>query len=201
MNTRDNKAFESGFTLIELMIVCIILVFCIGMICAIMTSIQRSYSQQRVRTEAVNDATAALDMITRLIRMAGNNPNSIAGLQGIDPESPVGGIYRSIHIRSDWRGTTMSSMPDGDTDDPFENIRFLVQNNTLMKQESSDPSPVEFLDNVIDIQFLYYDTHNLVISDPVTNNSSIARIDVTIIMQSPRSTPQTFTSSAYLRIR
>ena len=95
----------------------------------------------------------------------------------------------------------MSSMPDGDIGDPFEDVRFLVDTNRLMKQEPADASPVEFLDNVLDIQFLYFDTNNVMIVDPVANNGSIARIDVTIIMQPPLSTPQTFTSSAYLRMR
>ena len=78
------KKSEAGFSLIELLIVSVIIVFIIGMIGGIVTGVQRSYSKQRVQTEALNDATAALDMITRLIRMAGNNPNGISGFQGIE---------------------------------------------------------------------------------------------------------------------
>jgi len=92
-------------------------------------------------------------------------------------------------------------MPDGDIGDPFEDIRFLVSNNKLMKQEPTDASPVEFLDNVLDIQFVYYDTDNVMIVNPNANISSIARINITLILQPPRSTPQTFNSSAYLRLK
>jgi len=201
MANKDIGPGESGFTLIELMIVSVILVFTIGIITTILTNVQKSYNEQRVRTEALNDANAALDMLTRLIRTAGNNPGNIAGLQGIDPETPVGGLYKTIHIKSDWRGATMSSQPDGDIGDPFEDIRFLVTNNKLMKQEPTDTSPVEFLDNVLDMQFVYYDTDNVMIINPNASISSIARIDITLIMQPPRSTPQTFKSSAYLRLK
>ena len=202
MRCNSQKPRESGFTLIELLIVSVIMAFTIGIIATILTNVQKSYNEQRVRTEALNDATAALDMITRLIRTAGNNPQNITGLVGLDPETAAGGLYKTIHIKSDWRGSTMASMPDGDVGDPFEDIRFLISNNKLMKEEPSDGgTPVEFLDNVIDMQFLYYDTNNSLIVNPNTNINSIARIDVTLIMQPPRSTPQTFTSSAYMRLK
>ncbi len=203
MKNKDQKSKESGFSLIELLIVSVIVVFIIGMIGGIVTGVQRSYSQQRQRTEALNDATAALDMISRLIRTAGNNPNGVSGLQPIDPgTADGGGIYRTIRIRSDWRSSTMNSLPDGDITDPFEDVIFSVSNNKLMKQEPSDTGgAVEFLDKVSNLQFIYYDTNNTMITNPATNNTQIARIDLTIIMSPSGTTPMTFTSSAFLRQR
>lgn len=195
------KTNESGFSLVELLIVSVILVFTIGIIGGIVTNVQRSYSQQRPRTEALNDATAALDMMTRLIRMAGNNPNGISGLQAIDPETANGGIYRTITIRSDWHGLTTNNLPDGDVNDSFEDIKFFVQNNKLMKKESTDTVAVEFLDNVSSMQFIYYDTNNTLIIDPVTKADSITRIDITIIMAPPNVPPMTFNTSAFMRHR
>ena len=95
----------------------------------------------------------------------------------------------------------MSSLPDGDINDPLENVVFFTANNKLMKQESSDASAVEFLDNVSSLQFLYYDTNNTLITDPVANHIQISRIDVTIIMSPAGTTPMTFKSSAFLRQR
>jgi Tfp pilus assembly protein PilW len=69
LNHKTQKSNESGFSLVELLIVTVIVVFTIGIIAAVITNVQRSYSQQRPRTEALNDATAALDMMTRLIRV------------------------------------------------------------------------------------------------------------------------------------
>ena len=201
MNNKTNKSKESGFSLIELVIVSVILVFTIGIIGGIVIGVQRSYTQQRPRIEALNDATAALDMMTRLIRTAGNNPSGISGLQPIDPGTPVSGIYNTIRIRSDWRGTTLSSLPDGDITDPFEDIIFSVSNNKLMKKEPSDTSAVEFLNNVSYMQFLYYDTNNMIIVDPTTNDTQICRIDITIIISPSGTSPMAFTSSAFLRQR
>ena len=201
MNNKTNKSNESGFSLIELIIVSVILVFMIGIIGGIVTGVQRSYRQQRPRIEALNDATAALDFLTRLIKTAGNNPNVISGLQPIDPGTPVNEIYKTIRIRSDWRGSTMSSLPDGDINDSFEDVIFSVSNNKLMKKEPSDTSAVEFLDNVSYMQFLYYDTNNTSIIDPTTNNTQICRIDIAMIISPSGTSPMTFTTSAFLRQR
>jgi type II secretory pathway pseudopilin PulG len=192
---------QAGFSLIELLIVSVILMFIIGIISGIVTSAQFSYTRQRQRTESLNDATAALDTLTRLIRMAGNNPLNIGGLQAIDPGTADGGVYRTIRIRSDWRGSTMSSMPDGDISDPFEDIKFFVQNNKLMKREPSDASDVEYLDNVLSLQFVYFDTNNALIINPAANSAAITRIEITVITQSPGTPPITFTSSAFVRQR
>jgi type II secretory pathway pseudopilin PulG len=202
LNKKTQKSNESGFSLIELLIVSVIVVFIIGMIGAIVTGIQRSYSQQGSRTQSLNDSTAALDMMTRLIRTAGNNPNGISGLQPIDPGTADGsGIYRTIRVRSDWRGSTISSLPNGNVNDPFEDVIFSVSNNKLMKKEPNDSNPVEFLDNVSSMQFIYYDTNNAMITNPVTNQSQITRIDITVIVSPTGTTPMTFTSSAFLRQR
>ena len=202
MKRKSQKSKESGFSLIELLIVSVICVFIIGMIGTVVTSVQRSYSQQHLRTDALNDATAAVDMMTRLIRTAGNNPNGISNLQPIDPgTADGGGIYRTIRIRSDWRGSTMSSAPDGDITDSFENVIFSVSNNKLMKQEPSDSGAVEFLDNVSSMQFIYYDSNNTMITNPVANHTQITKIDITIIVSPTGTTPMTFTSSAFLRQR
>ncbi len=201
MNNKTHKSKESGFSLIELLMVSVILVFTIGIIGGIVTGVQRSYTQQRPRTEALNDATAALDMMTRLIQTAGNNPGGISGLQPIDPGTAVGGTYSTIRIRSDWRGTTLSSLPDSDIGDPFEDVIFFVSNNKLMKQEPGDTSAVEFLDNVSTLQFLYYDTNNTLIVNPTTNHTQICRIDMTIIISPSGIAPMTFRSSAFLRQR
>jgi type II secretory pathway pseudopilin PulG len=199
---QSQKTGESGFSLIELLITSAILIFVIGIISSLVTNVQRSYSQQRPRTEALNDATAALDIITRLIRTAGNNPNGISGLQPIDPgTADSGGAYRTIRIRSDWRGSTLSSLPDGDITDPFEDITFSVANNKLMKFEPGDTNPEVFLDNVGEIRFFYYDTNNTLITNPSTSYNQICRVDMIITMSPPDTTVMNFTTSSFLRQR
>jgi type II secretory pathway pseudopilin PulG len=194
---------QGGFSLIELLIVSVILVFVIGIIATIVNNVQSSLVRQRPRTEALNDATAALDMLARLIRQAGNNPNNISGMQAIGPGSADGnGVYRTIRIRSDWRGSTMNSLPDGDMTDPYEDITFFVSNNQLMKQEPGDTSAVVFLENVNGMQFNYFDTNNNLISDPAASSAFISRIDVGLTIQPPSDpSPMIFSTSAFVRQR
>jgi prepilin-type N-terminal cleavage/methylation domain-containing protein len=190
---------ESGFSLVELIMVSVILTIVIGITATVVRSVQTGYAEQRPRTEALNDATAALDMMTRLIRMAGNNPNNIAALQAINAGTAVSGQYKTIQIRGDWRGDDPGSPPDGDTNDPFENVTFSVSGGRLMKQEPSDTAPVEFLDNVSDLTFVYYDSGNVLVPNPVVSAALISRVDITLVVQTRNTPPMTFTSSAILR--
>src|SRR5688572_26649707 len=120
---------EAGFSLVEVSIVAVVLVAVIGIVASLVSSVKTSYAEMQPRTEALNDANAALDMLTRLIRMAGNNPNNITNLQGINPgTADAGGVYRTITLRSDWRGANPSDPPDNDTNDPWENVVFSVVN-------------------------------------------------------------------------
>lgn len=201
MNRRMKKNNnQKGFSLIELSIGMVTVIMILGILSSIILGINRSYSQQRPRMEAVNDATATLNIMARLIRMAGNNPNDILGLQGIDAGVPVSGQYNTIRIRSDWHGASTSSEPDGDTDDTFEDVTFSVSAGVVMKQElPADATPVEFLDHVNSLRFTYYDTDNVAISDPVTNQAQIARVDIELDTQTPDTPAMTFRTSVQLR--
>lgn len=199
MKTTRRKS-EAGFSLVELIIVSAVLVFIIGILTAIISNVRASYARERPRIEALDDATAALDMMTRLIRMAGNNPSNIT-MQAIDAGSPdAAGVYHTIRIRGNWRGNTAGSPPDNDITDPFEDVLFSVQNNTLMKREfPADTASVEFLDNVSDLRFTYYDTNNILIPNPVTSAGLISRIDMEVVTQASGTPPITFNSSAFTR--
>ena len=193
---------QKGFSILELIIVALIMTAVVGVLAGIVSAVQQTYSSQQPRTETVNDATAALDMMSRLIRMAGNNPGGIAGLQGIDPGTAVGGQYKTIRIRSDWHGASMNSIPDGDTLDSFENVTFSVSNNTLLKQESpAELLPVVFLDNVEDMQFTYYDSNNVLLTNPAASLALISRVDVTLWVRSGSQPAMAFSTSTYLRRR
>ena len=95
----------------------------------------------------------------------------------------------------------MNSYPDGDIGDPFEDIQFFVQDNKLMKQEGAEASASEFLDNVSALQFTYFDTNNVAISNPAASHATISRVRIVLTAQAPGSTPIVFESAAYLRQR
>lgn len=197
--TQGKNTNEAGYSLIELMIVAVILVIIIGIISAIIAGVNKSYSRMRPQIEAVNDTNAALDMMTRLIRMAGNNPQNIAGMQAIDPGVPTGGQFKTIRIRSDWRGNASFEPPDGAMDDPYEDIIFSVTGGKLMKKEPGDAVAVEYLDRIDAIRFNYFDTNNAPIADPVAQNDQIARVDIELDAPNNEGAVITFKSSAIIR--
>ncbi|MDH3493059.1 MAG: prepilin-type N-terminal cleavage/methylation domain-containing protein [Acidobacteriota bacterium] len=200
--TTVKKKNQKGFSVVELIIAGTIVVIILGILSGIIFGINRTYSQQRPRMVAVSDANAALDLMARLIRMAGNNPSEIAGLQGIDPGVPVSGQFNTIRIRSDWHGATAGSEPDGDTADTFEDVTFSVATGRLMKQElPADTVPVEFLDQINSLRFTYFDTDNAAITDPVTNQDQIARVDIEIDTQTPDTPAMTFRTTVQLRTK
>src|SRR5688500_5255442 len=71
------RSGEAGFSLIELMVVCVVLVIILGVIVSIITNTQSSYAASQQRTEAINDASAAMDTLSRLLRNAGNNTDLV----------------------------------------------------------------------------------------------------------------------------
>ena len=182
-----------GFSLVELLIVSTVMLIVLGMVSAIAHSVQRSYSQQRPRMEAVNNATAGMDTIIRIVRMAGANPNDIANF----PSTTIPAIVpqaNSIRIRADWNPA------DGDLSDPYEDVEFTVSNGTLFKQErslagSADNAPVLFLENIESLNFTYLDIDNNVTS----LGNAVATVKVAMTTRTPDNIPMSFSSSASVR--
>ena len=181
-----------GFSLVELLIVATVMLIVLGMIGAIAHSVHRSYAQQRPRMEAVNNATAAMDTIIRLARMAGANPKDIANfpstsLPAIVPQA------QGIRIRADWNPA------DGDLSDPYEDVEFSVSNGILMKQERSrstpDATPVLFLENIESVGFTYLDINNNV----TTAGDAVAVVKVVLTTRTPDGSAMSFSSSAAVR--
>lgn len=181
-----------GFSLLELLISSVVLIMILGMIAAVAQSVQQSYARQRPRMEAVNDATAAMDTIIRVIRMAGSNPNNIANFPSTTTPAIVPSA-NSIRLRADWNPA------DGALNDPYEDIEFTVSNGVLFKQERSlataDAAPVAFLPRIESLTLTYYDINNNV----TTSGNAVASVNVVLITGTPDGSPMTFSSSASVR--
>lgn len=182
-----------GFSLVELLISSTVMLIVLGMISGIAHSVQQSYSRQRPRMEAVNNASAGLDAIIRLTRMAGANPKNIANF----PSATIPAIVpaaNSIRLRADWNPA------DGDLNDPFEDVEFTVSNGTLFKKEASlaptaDAAPVAFLENIESINFTYFDIDNNV----TTSGNAVAVVKLVMTTRTPDNIPMSFSSSALVR--
>jgi prepilin-type N-terminal cleavage/methylation domain-containing protein len=132
---------EPGFTIVELIIAMAMSLVVMGAIYTLFTNQQRSYMhQERVATIQQN-LRAAMYMMAREIRMAGCDPTGTA--------SPAPGIIagctggNTIQFTMDITDNAGTGSPDGDTNDPNENITYalggtsgtdLLRNNQVMAE-------------------------------------------------------------------
>src|SRR6266576_134376 len=161
---------EAGFSLIELLIVLFVMVIVLGILASVVRGVETIYAQQRPRTESINNANVAMDMMMRLIRLSGNNLNAI----GITPGSAgADGRFHTIRIQTDWNSA-------GGLSGVYEDTTFSVSNNVLQIQDGASPQ-ASYLDGISSITLTYYDNTNTLIADPVGNNDriSLVKIDLT----------------------
>jgi hypothetical protein len=166
----------------------------------IVERVQRQYESQRQQIEAADNARAALDTLLRLLRMAGNNPRGLEGLQGIVPDLDGNGAFDTIALQSDWNPA------DGALTGPYENITFFVAGGSLMKREEGDPEQgVEFAPGITAVSFGYFDTAMNELANPAMAPSRIAYVSVSLEMRPPpgpnQPPPVTVSAGAAVRRR
>jgi len=134
--------------LVELVIVLASLSVILAMLGQIVLRVQKDYLSQRQLMEAKNNARVTMDMIIRLVRLAGYDPHDIITQPIVDPDPDGNAQWDSIHLRADW------NPPDGALDDPFEDVRFSTQSGSLFTKEPGDPpGGVEFLKGIESLAF------------------------------------------------
>ena len=145
-----NKNNECGFTLVELLIA-----MTIGLIILVALSstflIQRkAYDVQEQIVEMVQNTRAAMDMMTREIRMAGYDPTGLAGA-GI-----VSYTSNSINFTLDITDTAGTGPPDGITNGPNENITYSLYTidgiQKLGRKSQTDAVNQPVAENIEDLQ-------------------------------------------------
>jgi len=192
-NNQSHQGQEKGFSLAELLIVIALLTVLMSIAGQILVQVQGGYVSQNEAMEGQHYAMATLDTVSRLIRLAGNDPQKIDFVP-LDPDPDGNGQWDSIHIRSDW------NPPDGLLDDPNEDIVFSTQNGSLFVEESGGV-PTEFLDGIESVTFSYFDRNNNPIPDPAVTPDSIAYVRFDLEIQPQGSPARTFSSGTTIRTR
>ena len=109
---------ESGFTLVELLIAMTIGLVILAALSTTFLMQRKAYDVQEQIVEMVQTARAAMDMMSREIRMAGYDPTGSAGSQIVSTTS------NSIKFTLDITDDAGTGPPDGDTSDSNENITY-----------------------------------------------------------------------------
>jgi len=122
----------------------------------------QSYDAQEQIVEMQQNARAAMDIMTREIRMAGYSPTG-ASIVGVHYHSDT------IHIRADITG-------DGDINDPNEEIKYSYNAANLRIQRDAKAGIQPFADNIQAFTMAYFDNNG----NTTTNSANIRQIQIVI---------------------
>jgi type II secretory pathway pseudopilin PulG len=151
------RAGEAGFTLMELLFATAVSLVVAGVVMQMFIQMNAAYGQARQVIDRRNNAAAATDMIVRLLRMA----------QTVHPDPDGNTVMDSVRIVADWNPR------DGDTLDAYEDVRFTVVGDQLLKREPADAAAIPFADNVANIAFTYRSPTGALIANPVAANPNL----------------------------
>ena len=153
---------EGGFTLINLLVSMGISGIVLSAVTTTFVSQSQSYDAQEQVVEMQQNARAAMDIMTREIRMAGYSPTG-ASLVGVHHHSD------KIHIRADITG-------NGNTNDPNEDIKYSYDAANLRIERDAKAGIQPFADNIQVFTMAYFDNNG----NATTNSADIRQIQITI---------------------
>ncbi|RZB30605.1 MAG: hypothetical protein SRB1_02885 [Desulfobacteraceae bacterium Eth-SRB1] len=168
-----SKNRESGFTLVELLIAMTIGLLILAALSSTFLMQRKTYDIQEQIVEMVQTARAAMDMMTREIRMAGYDPTD-AGFDGITYNAD------QLQIQADIDNDAGTGVPDGDTGDANENIVYKYYNTSeypyQIKRKTGNGSFQPFAENIQPFTFEYLDSAG----SATTTTADIRQIKITI---------------------
>ncbi len=149
-----------GFSTLGMIVALTLLGFMLSPLLGTVLSAQRGFVANRERARSTSNVRYAHLALTRMMRLAGARP--LGGLvTGIDPDPLGDGAFNDVRIRADY------NPPDGDTNDPNEDLVFYLRSDTMyvragMAADAEEP----FLIGVDSLGFEYFDRDGAAISDP-----------------------------------
>lgn len=174
-----SKGGARGFTLVELLIAMALGALLLGALISTFVVQSKAYDVQGQMTEMVQTARAAMDMISREVRMAGYDPTG-AGFDGI----PYHGAQ--LQLLTDLRGASAADPPDGDTNDPNENITYVYDAQNLQIDRNTGGGNQPFAENIESFAFTFLDQDG----HPTTASAAVRQIKVTITARTAKPDPE-----------
>lgn len=189
---------QEGFSLIELMVSMVLSLIVLGAVYSVYRVQAHTVKVQENRQEAQEYARAALDMMVREIRNAGNNPRqatsgaNCAGTPTAGVPNILTATSTSINFTYDYRSSGSTTTPDGDCDDADEEITYAYQTpgpqnctagiGDIVRTANGTTQPITNC-NVTAFSLAYYaiDSSTAMSSIVIAN---IQRIKVTLTVQS-----------------
>ena len=163
------KNNEKGFTLIEMLISMAIGLIIMAALSSAFLMQRKTYDVQEQIVEMVQTARAAMDMMTREIRMGGYDPTG-AGFDGIPYNAG------QLQIRADIDDNAGTGVSDGYTNDSNEDITYSYDNTNRQIDRNTGGGAQPFAENIQAFTFSYLDSSG----NTTTTTSDIRQIQITI---------------------
>ena len=191
MNMGNN---HKGFTLIELLVAMTVGLVVMAGVSMTFRSQQKSYLLQEQMAAMQQNLRAAMFHMEREIRMAGCDPNQTASAQFVTANAT------SITFTQDLRGDTEGSLPDGDTEDPSENITYYLNDidgdglGDELRRNDANPGGIGdqvIADNISALNFIYLDQASTKLDDDGAGNVTtsipqIRSVELTLLARTGR---------------
>jgi len=177
----------SGFTLIELMIVIVMLSIVMLATSKIVLVVQRDFVKQRGSASAEDRLQTAEETIVRVLRGARSNPKGVANLTAIDPDPLAHGSRDNIRVKSDFNPA------DGDVADPLEDVSLYTSNDTMYVRWQAGTTAVPIAYPVRSITFEYRKLDNTLVTTASALDSTVKRVKYTVTAVVPSTVHATST--------
>ncbi|MBI4446154.1 MAG: type II secretion system protein [Acidobacteria bacterium] len=182
---------ESGYTLMEALIVTAIVAMVTAAIFPLLYQGQQSYQGEKEFAEVTQQARIAMDQITRYLRQAGNDPLEVL------TTSPIQTLSSGhILISSDITGSVPSTTndPKESTGDPDGTLNSIYESLEVRYDGSSRTLYIDvgygeeiLAENISSFQLSYFDKSGA----STTNDAEIARIKVEMVAETGEKDPRT----------
>jgi len=173
---------NQGFTVAEFLVASALLSVMLAGMIKFFTVINQFYTTQNAAAYVQQVVRYGIDIMTQNIRMVGFNPLSLSDVGIMDDFS-----QESIHFTFD--------LNSNGTIDDDEDIRFLLDDHTLKRQQS-EGNRITLIENVTDLSFTYLD-----VNDQITNNrAEIRSVVVSMTVSEPAGNGQSISRTYSTRV-
>jgi len=140
------RSGRSGWILAEIVPALAIAALFVGVLLESAVTIRRCAGQTDRSLQMRDMLMATLWCIGRDVRMAGCNPFGISDMEGIRLQPDTSG-EEALRLEMDIRGGEVGSSPDGETDDPDEEITYRWDANREMLLRNGQPMATRIVRN------------------------------------------------------
>ncbi|MCK4533918.1 MAG: prepilin-type N-terminal cleavage/methylation domain-containing protein [Syntrophobacterales bacterium] len=187
----QSRKSDAGFTIIELLIAMAVGLAVLGATYSIFILHSKTFGNQEQIAEMQQNVRAAMDFMTREIRMAGYDYTGSAGAGIVSPAS------NSINFTLDITSTSGPDAPDGDTDDPNENITYSLYTadgiQKLGRKSTAGAVNQPVAEHIQSLAFQYWDANG----NTTATVANIRRIRVTITGKTAKPDPDYTPNGGY----